>query len=402
MIKILGVKLSNINKNKLIKDFSEILNSNKKVFISTPNPEIILASHQDEELFYILNQANYNLADGFGLQIAGKLSQQSFPRITGADISLELLKLAERLNKKVLIINHQNGRSSIKDINKALKKLNPNLNFLVINSIPKIKLDQENEKIINDYSPDILFCLFGSPWQEKFIYHNLNKIKSLKIAIGVGGAFDFLTNKAKRAPFILRKIGLEWLWRLILEPKRFKRIFKATIIFMIKVINWRFILPLKYRRNVACMLYKFENKERKILILKRSDEKNHWQIPQGGLDGQKIIEAGKRELREEVGTSNFTIEKVYKNIYKYKFINNFKSQEENNKHYDKFGFKGQKQSLVIARFTGNDDEIKINFWDHSDYKWVKEEDFLDSVHEVRKASAKIFLKKLKQLKYEKQ
>jgi N-acetylglucosaminyldiphosphoundecaprenol N-acetyl-beta-D-mannosaminyltransferase len=401
MIKILGIKLSHIKKEDFLMNLDKALDKDTKIFICTPNPEIILKSHQDEELFYILNQADYCLADGFGLQIAGKLSQQNFPRITGADISLDLLKLAEKKAKKVIIINHEKGLSTINDLKKALNKFSPDLNFLIINSIPKIHLDRDKEKIIHDFSPDILFCLFGCPWQEKFIYHNLDKFKTLKIAIGVGGAFDFITKKAKRAPVFLRKLGLEWFWRLILEPKRFKRILMATFVFMKKVIIWRYILPLKYRRNVACLLYKYENNERKILIVKRSDTNNHWQIPQGGLDGQNIIEAGKRELREEIGTSNFTLEKAYKNIFKYKFINNFKSLDEKNKHYDKFGYKGQKQSLIIARFSGSNEEIKINFWDHLDFKWVKEDDFIDSVHDVRKKSAKIFLKKFKQLKYEK-
>ncbi len=401
MLKILGIKLSNIKRGDLIKKLEESLDKEEKVFISTPNPEIILNSHEDEELFYILNQSNYSLADGFGLQIAGLLSKQKFPRITGADFSLDLLKLAEKKGKKVLILNHENGRSKDSDIKKSLKKLFPELNFLVISEKPKIKLEKGKEEELTSFSPEILFCLYGAPWQEKFIYHNLKDFNSLKIAIGVGGAFDFITKKAQRAPFILRKIGLEWLWRLILEPKRLKRIFKATILFMIKVINWRFILPFKYRGNVACLLYKFDNNERKILIVKRSDQKNHWQVPQGGLDGQKIIEAGKRELREEIGSSKFTIEKIYKDVFKYKFRDNFSSEEEKNKHYDKYGFKGQKQSLVIARFTGSDEDININFWDHSDFKWVKESELINSVHNVRKKGSKKFLEKFKQLKYEK-
>ncbi len=401
MIKILGIKLASIDKHSLLKKLEKILEREKKIYICTPNPEIILKSHQDEELFYILNQAEYNLADGFGLQIAGRLSNQSFPRITGADFSLELLKLAEKQEKKVIIVNHKNGRSSISDIEKALKKLVPNLNFLVINSDVKINLDKNSEKQIEEYSADILFSLFGAPWQEKFIYHNLNKFTNLKIAIGVGGAFDFLTKKAKRASKLIRKIGLEWLWRLILEPKRFKRIFNATILFMAKVINWRFILPLKYRKNVACLLYRFKNKEKEILLVKRSDQKNHWQVPQGGLDGQKIIEAGKRELREEVGTSNFTVEKVFKNVFKYKFRDNFSSDKEKNKHYDKFGYKGQKQNLLIARFTGSDEDININFWDHTNWKWVKKSEVLKIVHPVRRNATKKFLEKLNKLKYEK-
>lgn len=401
MLKILGIKLSNIKRDDLIKNLEESLDKEEKVFISTPNPEIILNSHEDEELFYILNQSNYSLADGFGLQIAGLLSKQKFPRITGADFSLDLLKLAEKQEKKVLILNHENGRSKDSDIKKSLKKLFPELNFLVISEKPKIKLEKEKKEEVTSFSPEILFCLYGAPWQEKFIYHNLKDFNSLKIAIGVGGAFDFITKKAQRAPFVLRKIGLEWLWRLILEPKRLKRIFKATILFMIKVINWRFILPHKYRKNVACLLYRFKNKEKEILLVKRSDQKNHWQIPQGGLDNQKIIEAGKRELREEVGTSNFTVEKVFKNVFKYKFRDNFSSDKEKNKHYDKFGYKGQKQNLLIARFTGSDEDININFWDHTNWKWVKESEVLKIIHPVRRNATKKFLEKLNKLKYEK-
>jgi N-acetylglucosaminyldiphosphoundecaprenol N-acetyl-beta-D-mannosaminyltransferase len=77
-------------------------------------------------------------------------------------------------------------------------------------------------------------CNFGAPWQEFFIRSQKNDI--IKIGIGVGGTFDFWTGKVKRAPIFLRKIGLEWMWRLIQQPKRMRRIFRAVIIFPIRVI----------------------------------------------------------------------------------------------------------------------------------------------------------------------
>jgi N-acetylglucosaminyldiphosphoundecaprenol N-acetyl-beta-D-mannosaminyltransferase len=401
MAKILGINISEINKQELLKKLKNYLKEDKKRLIVTPNPEIILKAHQDEELFYILNQANISLADGFGLQLAGFLSKQSFPRITGADISLDLLSLSEEGNKKVAIINRHQGKSSNQEITMALKKNWPKLSFIVLNQSADNKMTDHLKNNLEKFSPDILFCLFGSPWQEKFIYHNYKEIKNLKLAIGVGGAFDFLTKKSIRAPLFLRKIGLEWLWRLIIQPKRWSRIFKATFIFILKIIKWRFVLPHCYRKNVACLLYRKNRGKREILIVKRSDQTNHWQLPQGGLDGQTIIDAGKRELREELGTSKFTVEGIYKNLYKYKFEDRYSSKEEKNKHYDVYGYKGQKQNLIIARFTGRPEDIKINFWDHQNWRFVEETDLIKSVHPVRQKAAKIYLKKFKQLKHEK-
>lgn len=400
MAKILGVNISKLEKKDLMEKLENCLKSNKQYFLVTPNPEIILKAHQDEELFYILNQADISLADGFGLQLAARLSQQKFPRITGADLSLDLLYLAEKNNQKVVIINKLKGKSSNGIIKASLKKNWPNLNFLVLDQLADLKINKELEKKLKEFSPNILFCLFGSPWQEKFIYHNIKKIESLKIAIGVGGAFDFITKKSKRAPKFLRRAGFEWLWRLILQPKRFLRIFRATIIFTIKTINWRFILPHIYRKNVACLLYKQTESGLEIFIVRRNDCKDHWQLPQGGLDKQSIIEAGKRELREEAGTSNFTIEKTFKNLYKYKFKDSFGSEEEKNKHFDRFGYKGQKQSLLIAKFTGKLEDIKINFWDHDDWCFIPEKNLIKTIHPIRQTAVKIYLKKLKELKYE--
>ena len=84
-------------------------------------------------------------------------------------------------------------------------------------------------KKINKAKPKILLVGLGSPKQEKWIYENLAKIPSVKVAIGVGGAFDFISGRIKRAPEFLQKIGLEWLWRLVLQPWRIKRVSKGVI-----------------------------------------------------------------------------------------------------------------------------------------------------------------------------
>ncbi|MEA3272166.1 MAG: WecB/TagA/CpsF family glycosyltransferase, partial [Patescibacteria group bacterium] len=93
-------------------------------------------------------------------------------------------------------------------------------------------IDRENLLAkINFARPDIIFVAFGHGKQEKWIAENLNKLPSVKIAMGIGGAFDFISGKAKRAPTIFQRAGLEWFWRLIKEPQRYKRIYNATIKF---------------------------------------------------------------------------------------------------------------------------------------------------------------------------
>ena len=239
----------------------------------------------------------------------------------------------------------------------------------------------------------------GAPWQEKFIYHNLPKLPSVKLAIGVGGAFDFLTGKIQRAPKLLRILGLEWLWRLLKQPWRVKRIYNAVIVFPWEFFKWRFVNPFLYRPNVACLLYKSENDKYKILLVERKNEAGHWQLPQGGTDGENLKIAGTHELTEEIGTNKFHPIKSFSDVYQYKFGDKKSRAGIKSKYIE--GYKGQKQGLFIAKFIGEESDIKINFWDHSAWKWVDSENLINEVHLNRKEAVKIFLKKFnKIIKYE--
>jgi len=283
-INILGINIDNISKNDLKDSISSLLNSSSFQYIVTPNPEIILKAITDEEYFYIINNASLAPADGIGLKFAALVTGNIIPRITGVEITDELLNICNHLQKKVLIVNWKDGLSSDIDIQTALNKKYQDLNFFV-HSMPRERDNWKsilNQTEILKYEPDVVFCLFGAPYQEKFIYHIAKKIPNVKLAIGVGGAFDFFTNKIKRAPGIFRIIGLEWLWRLIKQPKRWKRIYNAVVVFPFKFLRWQFILPLFYRKNVACLIYKKENNKRFVLLVEREDCEDYWQLPQGG------------------------------------------------------------------------------------------------------------------------
>ena len=456
MLNILGINISTLSKKKVLNKIQGFLRDGKSHYIVTPNPEIILKAKHDEELFYILNQADLVIPDGIGLKFASWLMGKNIQRITGADLVCDILKIAENQKLKVGIFNWKNSLSSKKEIEKTLKNKYPKLNFKVfvlekngnwkLENAPRRKCPwgakktsfchpERNEVELRDplnkseeippfrsalaareqrgSAPvgmtnfekfDIALVALGAPYQEKFIYHNLvksqkSKVKS-QLSVGIGGSLDFLTNKAKRAPKLMRFIGLEWLWRLIQQPSRLKRIYNATIKFSFYFLRWRFILPFLYRPNVVCMLYKKENNKYKILLAEREDEPGHWQLPQGGTDGETLWQAGARELREEIDCDKFKPIAVFKNLWKYKFSaqeKGIKGTEKKEKIQKHLGYMGQKQGLFIAKFLGKDSDITINFWDHRDWKWVNSEDFVKETHKCRQGAAKVFLEKFVKL-----
>lgn len=416
MVNILGINLNELKKNSVLEIIQGFLNSQEQHYIVTPNPEMIIEAHEDEEFFYILNQADLSLADGVGLKIAGWLFGHRIPRLTGADLTVWLLQWAQKNNLKILILNRQDGLSGSEKIQATLSQKYPGLLSLVLDINREKFLNDDIINKINSFAPTILFSALGFPYQEKIIYHNLAKLPSVKLALGIGGSFDFITGQIKRASKTWRALGLEWLWRLLSAYKyqdskgRVIRIYKATFIFLKKIFLARFIYPFLYRPNVACLLYKNSPEGQKILLVEREGDIGHWQLPQGGTDGEDLVNAGARELREEVGSDLFETKGFFKNLYRYKFppfLSDLAKQARKEKSKDdahtfdhklgRYDYKGQKQGLYIAEYLGTDNDIRICFWDHRAWKWVDAKKLPEEVHPVRKASAEIFLAKFQSL-----
>lgn len=240
IINILGINVHNLSKKQALVKIEEFLSVQKQRLLATVNPEIILAANKDKEFFDILNKADLALPDGIGLKITAWLIGANLERITGADLVKDILELAETQDRRVVIFNWRNGLSGELDIKNALVEKYSGLSVLVINIERETVIPVEKLARIKEFQPEIVFCTLGAPFQEKFIFYNIKNWPSARIGMGVGGSFDFLTGKLPRAPFWLRKIGLEWLWRLIKQPRRWKRIYNAVIVFPIKFILWRF------------------------------------------------------------------------------------------------------------------------------------------------------------------
>lgn len=249
---ILGIRFDKVTSFQALKITEQFLYSSASHTIFTPNPEFLVKAQEDEYFKKILNTGHLNICDGKGIQLVSKIKLE---RITGADFMLELCDLAEKHSRSVYLLGSGNETVITKTV-EVLKNKFPKLIIVGYNKGPKIEevkhnnnvtmkqcsneamleLDtQENEKILNDIksaNPDILFVAFGMGKQEKWIYENLNKLPGVKIAMGVGGAFEFISGTIPRAPIWVRKLGLEWLFRLIQEPKRIKRMRNATMVFL--------------------------------------------------------------------------------------------------------------------------------------------------------------------------
>ncbi len=227
--KILGVRIDSLGKEKISDKVKYFLNENKFHQIATVNPEFILEAQSDAEFKKILNGSDLCVADGAGIWFAflryGKILKA---RTSGADLMEEILKIASEKSAGIFLAASKDGLSLWKETRDAILKKHPGL------KISGADLDKNSPvyKMPDGYV--IVFCNFGAPYQEKFI--DSIKNDNMRLAMGVGGSFDFLTGKIRRAPKFMRVIALEWLWRLIQQPKRIKRIFNAVIIFPIKII----------------------------------------------------------------------------------------------------------------------------------------------------------------------
>lgn len=234
---ILGVRIDNVTKQEALKKAADFLTNGAQHTIFTPNPEMLVDAHHDRDFKNILNSSSLNLCDGFGIQF---VAREKIDRIPGADFMLDLCQLATQQGIGVYLLGGKNINQTVNQLQKQFPhlKITGYNSGIPITQLPNYQITytaEENDRIIADIvnvAPTILFVGFGHKKQETWIHENLSRLPSVKIAMGVGGAFDFIAGEAHRAPIWMRNMGLEWFWRLMIEPWRIKRIWKATVEFL--------------------------------------------------------------------------------------------------------------------------------------------------------------------------
>ncbi|MDI6861666.1 MAG: WecB/TagA/CpsF family glycosyltransferase [Caldisericia bacterium] len=222
MKKFLGYNLYPLTFEETKEKIINFLKEDKKRVITPINPEKIVKSLNDAKLKEILENSDLLLPDGYGIVIASKILGIGIKeRITGIDMFEALLKYGDKENLSIYFLGAK------EDVVKAvIEKVKKEFKGIKIAGFHNGFFSDPNEVLedMKDKKIDILFVAMGSPKQEYFIYDNLKYINA-KISMGVGGSFDVFSGKIKRAPKLIRKLGLEWFYRFILEPKkRFPRV----------------------------------------------------------------------------------------------------------------------------------------------------------------------------------
>lgn len=234
-IRILGVPVDNVTLEGAYKVFLDFINNDRTYTIYTPNPEIIIKATEDVEFKDVLASGDLIVPDGMGLIYASKflnLGLQS--RVAGIDLMAKMLNYLASTKGSAYLFGAKNN--IIEAASQNIESKYPNIKILGYSS--GYFDDDEEQKIIadiNEKKPDVLFVGLGAPKQEKWIHKN-KKILNAKVIIGVGGSFDVYSGHIKRAPKIVQKSGFEWLYRVILDPKRFKRLIFLPK-FIVKVLK---------------------------------------------------------------------------------------------------------------------------------------------------------------------
>ncbi len=244
MIQILGVNITNLDQKTVTEALRSYLESDQQHYVVTPNPEFVVKAQSDEEFCQIVNEADLAVADGVGLQFAAKfLGQPAPPRITGNVLLRVLSELCSQAHRPMFLLG---GEDQISEI--AAGKLQEQYLNLPVASNPggaifykdgEWNMSPAVMQDIQNFEPAVLVVALGHGKQEKWIKSFLPYLPSVKIAIGVGGALDFLAGRQVRAPKSFQRLGLEWLYRLLREPRRWKRIWTAVIVFPYLVIKSR-------------------------------------------------------------------------------------------------------------------------------------------------------------------
>ncbi len=223
-----GLQIVNENQKVWFFWLDQILSVKKPssaTLIMTPNPEQIVLAKKEKLFYQDLQAADILLPDGQGLVWAAGVKE----RLTGSDTVNYLLSLAKEKNLKTLLIGgyyqHLANNNRLKiSVNNNQTNIYYTQGYKNINKINhnETKLLQ---RFISDIKPDIVLVAFGASAQERWLVENRDLLRAsqVKIAMSVGGSFDFLVGKIKRAPKYWQALGLEWLWRLIQEPQRIKR-----------------------------------------------------------------------------------------------------------------------------------------------------------------------------------
>ncbi len=222
--KIMGIPFPKITLDQSVQVLSEVIEQqNSELFhVVTGNPEIVMSCQHDQEIRSIIDEAGLVTADGIGIVMVSRIKGGHLPeRVTGCDLLIKLLETGNQKNWSFYFLGADEMTS--KKASEVITQTYPNLCILgrhhgFFNQEEEGKIVEE----IRSLGPDVLVVALGAPYAERWI-HKYKKSLNSRIGIGVGGSLDVIAGTVKRAPYLWRKLNVEWLFRLINQPSRWRR-----------------------------------------------------------------------------------------------------------------------------------------------------------------------------------
>mgnify|MGYP001578958952 FL=1 len=222
------------------KAIAERLDQDMKLWIVTANPEILLKAKKDRDYRKAISSADLRTVDGAGLFFVMNVLRRKAVRLTGVDLAEHLLQYAWKHHLRVGLLGGEFGAAA--GAASHIRASYPELELLVeeggvvaVDGTEDERTEASRERMML-FSPHVLFVAFGHPRQERWIHLHRGDFADLRAIVGVGGTFNFWAGRIKRAPAWMRAVGIEWFFRLIQEPKRWRRIWNAVVVFPVAAL----------------------------------------------------------------------------------------------------------------------------------------------------------------------
>ncbi len=233
-VRFLGIPVHNVDSREALQILEAFILARKPRQVVTVNPEFVMAAQRDAAFREVLLRANLSLPDGVGLLLGARIRGTPLKeRVTGVDTVMRMAALAAARGYRLYLLGAAPGVAE--EAARRLEATNPGLR--VAGTYAGSPAPEEEDAIIariTAAAPDVLFVAYGAPKQDLWIARNLHRL-GVPVAMGVGGAFDFIAGRAKRAPLWMQRAGLEWLHRLVHQPWRWRRML-ALPQFLVAVI----------------------------------------------------------------------------------------------------------------------------------------------------------------------
>ena len=231
-IEIMGVRVDDVTMSEACDLAAELISAGGTHQFATVNPEFIMAAQRDPEFADVLKRTALNVPDGIGvLWAARRMARPVRERVAGVDLMKELCARGSAYQWRVYFLGARPGVAERAAAVLALKYQGLTMVGTYAGT-PRQEDEQPIIERIRRAQPNLLFVAYGAPAQDKWLARNLSQIWSANEAVasnkglvgmGVGGALDFVAGAQKRAPVWMQHAGLEWLYRLLRDPSRWRR-----------------------------------------------------------------------------------------------------------------------------------------------------------------------------------